>query len=52
MLLYVGSSSTLVGEVIGNEDLMSVAFDIVMVLDNHLLWGSLLVYIDTIWKFR
>ena len=52
MLLYVGSPSTLVKKGIRNNDLMSVAISMVMVLNNNFLWQSLGACVNDVWKLR
>ena len=52
MSFYVGSSSTLVRKVIGDEDLMSVVFNVVVVLDTLFLCWSMFVFLDTVQKLR
>ena len=52
MSFYVGFPSTLVRKGIGNEDLMSVAFDMVMVLKTKFLWYILVICFDAVRKLR
>ena len=49
---YVGSPPTLVRKVIRNDDVMSFAFTMVMVIDDQFLWWSLGFCIDAVRKWR
>ena len=50
MFLYVVSHSTLVGKGIGNKDLMSVAFAMVMMINTNLMCCSLVVCTNAVRK--
>ena len=43
MSLYIGYPSTLVRKGIGNEELMSISFDMVMLIETQFFYWSLVV---------
>ena len=47
---YVGSPSTLVRKIIVNENLISDVLDMVMVINNHFLRLSLIVFLNAVRK--
>ena len=52
MSLYVGPPSTFVRKVIGNEELMSASFSMVLVLNVQFLWWILGLCLGAVRKRR
>ena len=52
MSLYIGYPLTLVRKGIGNEELMSISFDMVMLIETQFFYWSLVVWLESVRKQR